>query len=183
VFAASQEAAARVLAAPDTEGYLKQSVANAYSRTIGKLVAVLDSLQSLQAAVESRLAAVAASPSCDALAPKSGAYDELRLSEKLLQRMEDQPADSRPMQAVTRLTAAISHASRTNLQLAGCSWSECQRACHHYTRDTAVAGLRGVRCGGCGLVRYCCPQHQQKDWPHHRRVCRRLARAGATKQT
>jgi DNA repair exonuclease SbcCD ATPase subunit len=82
--------------------------------------------------------------------------------------------------AVEDLAGDVSVASNTSLRLAGCSWVGCtQQHKGTYSAEAAVAGLRGVRCGGCGLVRYCCPQHQQADWPHHRRVCRRLAQTRA----
>ena len=28
------------------------------------------------------------------------------------------------------------------------------------------------KCGGCELVRYCCKECQEEDWPEHKRVCR-----------
>jgi hypothetical protein len=65
------------------------------------------------------------------------------------------------------------------LRLAGCGWGACTQQEEPYTADAGVAGRKGVRCGGCGLVRYCCPQHQEKDWPGHRQVCRLLAQARA----
>lgn len=28
------------------------------------------------------------------------------------------------------------------------------------------------RCGKCQLIRYCCKECQQEDWPHHKRMCK-----------
>jgi chemotaxis protein histidine kinase CheA len=82
--------------------------------------------------------------------------------------------------AVTHSARDVTAASRTCLRLAGCSWAGCkQQHKGTYSADAAVAGRRGLVCGGCGLVRYCCPQHQQADWQRHSRVCQRLARARA----
>jgi hypothetical protein len=82
--------------------------------------------------------------------------------------------------AVEDLIEDVSCVSNISLRLAGCNWVGCtQQHKGMYSADAAVAGLRGVRCGGCGLVRYCCPEHQQADWKRHGRVCGRLAQARA----
>jgi hypothetical protein len=81
--------------------------------------------------------------------------------------------------AARRLAVSIRHTAHCRLQLSGCGYFKCLLQHKAYSTDSAVAGLRGVRCGGCGLARYCCPQHQKEDWPRHRQVCRRLAQARA----
>jgi hypothetical protein len=40
-----------------------------------------------------------------------------------------------------------------------------------------VANRRGVLCQGCGVARYCGPEHARLAWPAHRKVCGRLAAA------
>jgi hypothetical protein len=91
---------------------------------------------------------------------------------------QQQSAVRRLQSAVHELAGDVHKVSNTSLHLAGCSWAGCrQQHKGKYSADAAVAGLRGVRCGGCGLVRYCCPQHQQADWKRHGRVCQRLAQA------
>jgi hypothetical protein len=70
---------------------------------------------------------------------------------------------------------------RPRVQLVGCS----NRGCTNLSGPSAeglVAGRKGVRCGGCGVARYCCPACQQEDWPKHRHVCRRLAGAAVQGQ-
>jgi hypothetical protein len=105
----------------------------------------------------------------------------------LLQRQ--QPVDPvAAMEALKRLAAEVAGSRPGRLQLVGCSWTGCTKGGLHptassagvaYTAESKVAGRKGVSCGGCGLARYCCPQHQKEDWPRHRHVCRRLARAQA----
>lgn len=34
--------------------------------------------------------------------------------------------------------------------------------------------INGHFCSKCKLVKYCCPDHQRKDWEEHRRVCVKL---------
>jgi hypothetical protein len=81
--------------------------------------------------------------------------------------------------AVLEVGNAVRHMTAPQLQLSGCKWLDCPAQQDQYSADAAVAGRKGVVCGGCGLARYCCPQHQQEDWPRHRQVCRRLAQATA----
>jgi hypothetical protein len=100
----------------------------------------------------------------------------------LEQQLEQQQSAFRTIQAaVNQLTRDVSSISKSAVRLAGCSWAGCsqQHSRGMYSADAAVAGLHGVSCGGCGLARFCCPQHQQQDWPRHRHVCRRLAQARA----
>lgn len=65
------------------------------------------------------------------------------------------------------------------LQMAGCSLLGCCRGLNLCTSAALAAGRRKVLCGGCGVARYCCREHQEKDWPRHSQLCRRLARARA----
>jgi hypothetical protein len=90
-----------------------------------------------------------------------------------------QQACSQQTQAAQELCAVIRRTRLFRLRLAGCSFGGCRQQGEQYSADAAVVGRRGVRCGGCGLARYCCPQHQERDWVRHRQVCGRLARARA----
>jgi hypothetical protein len=88
---------------------------------------------------------------------------------------------------VLGLARSITDMCNCQVQVTGCSWIGChqeyldanEQIGNGYSSALVVAGRRGVVCGGCGLARYCCPQHQQEDWPGHRHVCRRLAAAAA----
>jgi hypothetical protein len=85
--------------------------------------------------------------------------------------------------ALNNLTSAVNFGagSSRELQLAGCSLPEC---CKHLTvcsAAAAVVGHVGLRCGGCGLARYCCPEHQKEDWPRHHRLCCMLAKQAAAR--
>jgi hypothetical protein len=85
------------------------------------------------------------------------------------------------LQAVKNLrnTRVPYAAGNLQLQLAGCSFFDCCKGLTACTSGALVVGRKGVRCGGCGMARYCCPEHQKEDWPQHRHVCGRLARANA----
>jgi hypothetical protein len=75
------------------------------------------------------------------------------------------------------IASSIHRACRPRVQLVGCN-SLC---CTNLSGDSAeglVTGLKGVRCGGCRVARYCTPGCQKEDWEQHRQVCRRLATAG-----
>lgn len=53
------------------------------------------------------------------------------------------------------------------------------RACCANPRCTKLtgdreAGLKGRRCSGCRLVRYCCEACSKLDWQAHKRACRLL---------
>ncbi len=55
------------------------------------------------------------------------------------------------------------------------------RACAN-PRCTKLAGdseaaLKGRRCSGCRLVRYCCEACSKQDWQAHKRACRLLSAA------
>ncbi|EIW81204.1 hypothetical protein CONPUDRAFT_165415 [Coniophora puteana RWD-64-598 SS2] len=41
--------------------------------------------------------------------------------------------------------------------------------------DTSLSGSNGLVCSKCRLVKYCCADHQRKDWEEHRRVCAKPA--------
>jgi hypothetical protein len=60
--------------------------------------------------------------------------------------------------------------------LVGCSCHGCPGPAGVNAAEPAV-NRRGVVCSGCGMARYCCPQHAQAAWPAHRKVCGRLAAA------
>jgi hypothetical protein len=113
------------------------------------------------------------------LAELKAGCEQILLQDRQQQQIDhlEQAIAARALMHSIRLTA------RNRLQLSGCTSVACLHGLdkdeERYSADAMVAGLRGVRCGGCGLVRYCCPQHQKDDWPIHRRVCRRLAQARA----
>jgi hypothetical protein len=79
-----------------------------------------------------------------------------------------------------RLCAAADACRPQVPQLVGCGWVGCRNLAGP-CEGGLVEGKKGVRCGGCGLARYCCLGCQRRDWPRHDRVCckiRALARAG-----
>jgi hypothetical protein len=79
---------------------------------------------------------------------------------------------------VARCVAACS----STVQLLGCAHLGCTtRPPGGLASCEASLGVnrKGSVCGGCGVVRYCSPACAQRDWPEHRRVCRRLAAAAA----
>jgi hypothetical protein len=91
--------------------------------------------------------------------------------EDALQRSEEQ--------LVVLIAGMLSR--RTGMQvpgLLGCGHAGCgSLACP--SEAGAVTNRRGVVCSGCGVVQYCGHACAQQAWPVHRRVCRRLAAAGA----
>jgi hypothetical protein len=96
----------------------------------------------------------------------------------------DDPVDNDMCFAVMALSALTSSVTADcdgddQLQLAGCSLPLCAKSLTACSAAAAVAGRRRLRCGGCGLARYCCPEHQKEDWPRHSRLCRRLAKHAA----
>jgi hypothetical protein len=71
------------------------------------------------------------------------------------------------------------------VQLLGCAHLGCTtRPPGGLASCEASLGVnrRGSVCGGCGVVRYCGAACAQRDWPEHRRVCRRLAAAAACRR-
>lgn len=71
-----------------------------------------------------------------------------------------------------------------------CNWIDCDVS---FNEDTALTtessegsqnsgdsgkvvalGTRGLTCSKCKLVKYCCADHQRRDYEEHRRVCRKL---------
>jgi hypothetical protein len=88
---------------------------------------------------------------------------------------------------VCHVAAQCARSCSSAVQLLGCAHLGC-------TTPTAgglasceaalvVNNHTGGVCGGCGVVRYCSAACAQRDWPHHRRVCRRLAAARAARAT
>jgi hypothetical protein len=67
------------------------------------------------------------------------------------------------------------------LQLVGCNHQGCTNLSGP-SAEGLVAGRKGVRCGACGVARYCSPACQKEDWPQHQRMCRRLAAAAGQGQ-
>ena len=47
-------------------------------------------------------------------------------------------------------------------------------ACTQLAGDSEAA-LKGRRCSGCRLVRYCCEGCSKQDWQKHKRACRLLS--------
>jgi hypothetical protein len=85
-------------------------------------------------------------------------------------------AMQRLAEQVPRTAALVKGACRLRVQLVGCGNPRCTNLSGP-SAEGLVAGRKGVRCGGCRVARYCCPECQQADWPQHRHVCRRLAAA------
>jgi hypothetical protein len=113
------------------------------------------------------------------------ALDQAQLQRQEIEHLQQHAADA----AVWDLCTAIRRTAAPRLQLAGCGWIDCHQqqalvlewSQEHwqYSAEAAAVGRKATLCGGCGLARYCCPQHQRQDWPRHRHVCRRLAQARA----
>jgi hypothetical protein len=71
---------------------------------------------------------------------------------------------------------SVNTVCRPAVLLVGCSHQYCANLSGP-SAEGLVAGRKGVRCGGCGVARYCSLECQEVDWHHHWRVCRRLAAA------
>jgi hypothetical protein len=158
-----------------------------------RLYQVRQGLWDLQAAMHNMQAAsnspTAAAPTGPQPSAAGSVQSVLCTREEQMQLLlqQQQPVDAAAaISALQGLLDDIAISERPRLQLVGCSWLGCKRSSASpslgstvatYTAESTVAGRKGVRCGGCGLVRYCCPEHQKEDWPRHRHVCRRLAQA------
>jgi hypothetical protein len=61
------------------------------------------------------------------------------------------------------------------LPLMGCGYAGCLfEGCPN---EAGLVNQRGVVCRGCGVLRFCCREHEAFAWPAHYRQCRRLAAA------
>jgi hypothetical protein len=77
---------------------------------------------------------------------------------------------------LNRLHEKIKKVTITRAPLMGCGTYGCVEV-FGPSETWLVHNRRGVLCGGCGVVRYCCPEHARHSWPTHRKVCRRLGAA------
>jgi hypothetical protein len=73
---------------------------------------------------------------------------------------------------------AAAPAAKRDEMAVRCARALALRSCAN-TRCTNMRGpsegtLRGRRCGGCGVVRYCNEACSRADWRAHRRACRLL---------
>jgi hypothetical protein len=70
----------------------------------------------------------------------------------------------------------IKHMTITRAPLIGCGTYGCIELLGP-SETWLVHNWPEGRCGGCGVVRYCCPEHARHSWPTHRKACRRLGAA------
>jgi hypothetical protein len=81
---------------------------------------------------------------------------------------------------VCDMAAQCARACGTTPQLLGCAHLGCTTPPPGGLASCEASlgvNRKGSVCGGCGVVRYCSPACAQRDWPEHRRVCRRLRAA------
>lgn len=77
---------------------------------------------------------------------------------------EEPPSTEAAREAAVRRARAL--ALRTSCANLGCPRLE----------GVTEAGLKGKRCGGCSVLRFCCRECSVAEWKAgHRRVCRLLA--------
>ena len=82
------------------------------------------------------------------------------------QAAEREAADAGRRQALALRTARA-------LAARACANPRCTNV-----RGASEARLRGRRCGGCGVARYCCRECAVAAWPEHSAVCAQLGAGG-----